>query len=125
MWTIVFESAIPTAINNTVEQHENRNLNDLTSIRLEYWSRVMIGQLNISSIGNKFDFSCFEIGPNLNLLLVWEAKLDDFFLTVWFLMSGYCKLYRVDSCSNGGSLLLYIRKGHTILFTTEYKATEM
>ena len=40
-------------------------------------------------------------------------------------MSGFCKPDRVDRCSNGGGLLLYIRKD--IPFTrllTEYKSPE-
>ena len=60
------------------------------------------------SIRNQF--LCSEISPILDLLLVSETNLDDSFPTAQFLMSGFCKPYRLDYCSNGGDLLLYIRE---------------
>ena len=67
------------------------NLKDLTNIRLKNRSRPIIGQLNINSIRNKFDFLCAEISPSLGLLRVSEKKLDDSFPTTQFLMNGFCK----------------------------------
>ena len=92
-----------------MDQPEKRNLKALTNIRLKNRNRPIIGQLNINSIRNKFDFLSSEISPSLDLLLVSETKLDDSFPTAQFLMSGFCKPYRLDRCSNGGGLPLYIR----------------
>ena len=69
---------------------EIRNLKDRTNIRLKNQNRSIIGQLNINTIGSKFDFLCSEISPNLDLLLASKRKLDDLFPTVQFLMSGFC-----------------------------------
>ena len=88
---LVFDSEIPTSINNSVDQPEKRNLKALTNIRLKNQNRPIIGQLNINSSLNKFDFLCSEISPSLDLLLVSETKLDDSFPTAQFLMSCFCK----------------------------------
>ena len=39
-------------------------------------------------------------------------------------MSGFCKPYRLDRCSNGGDLLLYIREDISSSLLTEYKPPE-
>ena len=39
-------------------------------------------------------------------------------------MSGFCKLYRLDRCSNGGGLMLYIREDIPSRLLTEYKPPE-
>ena len=107
---LVFDSEMPTSINNSLDEPEKRNLKALTNIRLRNRNRPIIGQLNISSIRNRFDFLCSEISPSLDILLVSETKLDDSFPKEQFLMSNLCKPYRLDRCSNGGGLLLYIRE---------------
>ena len=76
-YPLVLDSAMPTSINNSEDQPENKNLKVLTNIRLENRNRPIPGQLNINSIRNKFDFSYSKISSNLDLLLVLEKKLDD------------------------------------------------
>ena len=43
---------------------------------------------------------------------------------VQFLMSGFCKLHRLDQCSNGGGLQLYIREDIPSCLFIEYKPSE-
>ena len=100
----VFDSAMPTSINNNKDQPEKRILKVLPNIRLKNRNCPNVGQLDINSIRNKFDFLCSEISLNLNLLLVSERRLDDSFPTAHFLMTGFCKPYRLHRCSNGGDL---------------------
>ena len=107
-----------------MDQPEQRKLKALTNIRLKNRNRPITGQLNINSVRNKFDILCSEISPNLDLLLVLETKLDDSFPTAQFLMSGFCKQYRLDRCSNVGCLLLYIREYIPFRLLTEYKPHE-
>ena len=113
-----------TSINNSEDQPENRNLKAVTNIRLKNRNRSCIGELKINSIRNNFDFLYFKIGPNLDLLAVSETKLDDSFPTTQFLMSGFCRTYRLDRCSNDEGLLLYIREDTTSRLPTEYKPPE-
>ena len=45
----------------------------------------------------------------MDILLISETKLDDSFPSAQFLLDGFSKPYRLDRCSNGGGILLYIR----------------
>ena len=117
----VFNSEMLISKNNSEDQPEKRNLKALTNIRLKNRNRYIIGRLNINSIRNKFDFLCSEISPSLYLLLVSETKLDDSFPTAQFLRTGFCKAYRLDRCSDGGGLLLYIGEDIPSRLLNEYK----
>ena len=114
---------MPTLTNNSEGQLQNRNLKGLTNIRLKNRNRPIIGQLNINSIRSKFEI-CSEISSLLDLLLVSKTKLYDSFPTVQFLMSGFCKPYRLDYCSSGGGFLLYMREDMPSRLLTEYKPPE-
>ena len=72
-------------------------------------NRPIIAQLNINSIRNKFKFLEKDICANLDILLISETKLDDSFPSAQFLLDGFSKPYRLERCSNGGGILLYIR----------------
>ena len=72
-------------------------------------NRPIIAQLNINSIRNKFQFLEKEVCANLDILLLSEIKPDDTFPSAQFLRDGFLKPYRVDRCSNGGGILLYMR----------------
>ena len=58
---------------------------------------------------NKSKFLEKDICANLDILLIPETKLDDSFPSAKFLLDGFSKSYRLDRCSNGGGILLYIR----------------
>ena len=62
----------------------------------------------MNSIRNKFQFLEKEVCANLDILLISETKLDDSFPSAQFLLDGFSKLHRLDRCSNGGGILLYI-----------------
>ena len=110
-----------TSIINNEDKSEKKSKAP-TNTRLKNRNRPIIGQLNINSIRNKLNFLGSEISPCP--LLVSETKLDDSFPTAQFLMSGFCKQYRLDRCSNVGCLLLYIREDIPFLLLTEYKPHE-
>ena len=46
------------------------------------------------------------------------------YFTVQFLMSSFYKPYRLDCCSNGGGIMLYIREDIPSRLLTEYKSPE-
>ena len=68
-----------------------------------------MAQLNINSMRNNFLFLEKDICANLDILLILETKLDDSFSSAQSLLDGFSKPYRLDRCSNGGGILLYIR----------------
>ena len=44
-----------------------------------------------------------------DILLISETKLDESFPSAQFPLNGFSKPYRLDRCSNGGGILLYIK----------------
>ena len=72
--------------------------------------RIIIGNLNINSISNKFDQLKLSFKGNVDILLVTKTKLDSTFPTSQFLIDGYSEPYRFDRNRNVGGVLLYIRE---------------
>ena len=81
----------------------------LKSIRQKHSNRLVIAQLNINSIRNKFTSLLNMIKDNIDILLISETKIDSSFPTVQFHIDGYT-IHRRDRNENGGGLLLYVRE---------------
>ena len=64
--------------------------------------------LNINSDRNKSEALTYIIDNNIDLLLIFETKLDDSFPIAQFQMKGFSVPYRYDRNGKGGGLLLYI-----------------
>ena len=43
------------------------------------WKKLIIGQLNINSLRNKFDLVTYQIKDNVDILMITETKLDEIF----------------------------------------------
>ena len=82
---------------------------NLKNIRLKNSNRLIIAQLNINSLRNKFDFLVQIMSNNVDLLLVSETKVDSSFPNAQFHIAGYT-MYRRDRNLNGGGILLYIKE---------------
>ena len=50
------------------------------------------------------------VNGSIDILLVTECKIDEFFPTAQFQLQGYSSPFRLDHNSRGGGLLLYIRE---------------
>ena len=105
-----------TEINLTYQSNSrsinNASLNSLSEIsklRLRNVNRVLIGNLNINSIRNKFDQLKDTVLKYIDILILTETKLDETFLTSQFLMDGFSKPYRFDRNKYGGGVMIYIR----------------
>ena len=70
--------------------------------------KIIVVQLNINSIRNKFEQLVENINKNIDILLIVETKLDDSFPINQFHIEGY-QQFRVDRSCHGGGLLFYIR----------------
>ena len=81
----------------------------LKSTRLKNPNRLIIAQLNINSLRNKFDSLVRMLHNNLDILLISETKIDSSFPTAQFQIEGYTT-YRLDRNANGEGIHLYIRK---------------
>ena len=81
----------------------------LKNIRQKHSNRLVIAQLNINSIRNKFTSLPNMIKDSIDILLISETKIDSSFPTVQFHIDGYT-IHRRDRNENGGGLLLYVRE---------------
>ena len=84
---------------------------------MEFWvfvggqsifKRLILAYLNINSIRNKFDQLVNGIEGNIDVLMISETKLEDYFPSMQFLIEGYGHPYRLDRNSHGGSILVYV-----------------
>ena len=54
-------------------------------------------------------------------MLVSETKLDDSFPTAQLLLDGFSKPYRLDRCSDGGAILLYVKDHISFRLLTDHR----
>ena len=80
----------------------------LKNTRLKNPNILIIAQLNINSLRNKFDSLVRMLHNDLAILLISETKIDSSFPTLQFQI-GYTT-YRLDRNAIGVSILLYIRE---------------
>ena len=71
-------------------------------------NRLLIGNLYINSIPNKFDQLKFLDRGNVDIFVITETKLDSTFPTSQFLIESYSEPYRFDRNRNGGGVLIYV-----------------
>ena len=83
---------------------------NLQNIRRKNMKNVIIGQLNINSLRNKFPSLVEIIHGNLDILVITETKLDHTFPEKQFLIPGYKKPFRRDRNRNGGGVMIYVRE---------------
>ena len=78
------------------------SLSKIKELRFEKANKVIIGNLNINSIRNKFEQLKGTVLKYIDILVVTETKLDKTFLESLFLIDGFSKSYRLDRHKNGG-----------------------
>jgi len=71
---------------------------------------LIIGNLNINSLRNKFDQLKEFIQENIDILVITETKLDASFPCNQFFIPGYCIPFRFDRSSFGGGVIIYVRE---------------
>ena len=85
------------------------SLSKIKELRIGNANKVIIGNLNINSIRNKFEQLKETVLKYIDILVVTETKLDETFLESLFLMDGFSKPYRLDRNKNGGGVMIFIR----------------
>ena len=83
----------------------------LKDLRVKNHNRIIVGNLNINSITNKFDALKTILPGNIDIFVITETKLDVTFETTQFCIEGFDKPYRLDRNRNGEGILIYIREG--------------
>ena len=101
------------AIRSMRGSHELSDKNEpyhaLRGIRVSNVDRLIIGQLNINSLGNKFEALKLIAKGNLDIFIVTESKLDDTFPANQFIIDGSSPPFRADRNKNGGGVIIYVR----------------
>ena len=81
----------------------------LKNVRLKNISRMIIGNLNVKLIPNKFAQFQEIVLKYVDIFILTETKLDDSFPTSHFMVDGFSKPYWQDRNRNGGGIMIYIR----------------
>ena len=82
------------------DQSVSRNINELKNIRLRNVNNIVIAQININSIRNKFDLLSHYACGNIDIIT--ETKLVKSFLSGLFLLHGCSEPFRLDRNQFGG-----------------------
>ena len=82
----------------------------LRNIRIANLNNVIIAQLNINSLRNKFHALKEMISGNIDILVLTETKLDGTFPRSQFRIPGYRVPYRKDRDTHGGGVMIYVRE---------------
>ena len=70
--------------------------------------RILIADLNINSLRNKFEILKETITNKVDILLISETKLDSSFPLNQFHIDSFTTPYRLDRNQNSGGIMLYI-----------------
>ena len=98
-------SELPTDDDNTDP------LKILKKLKSSNLNRLVIGQLNINSIRNKFEPLKLLIKGNIDIMVITESKLDSTFPSEQYAIEGYNLPYRIDKDATSGGVLIYVREG--------------
>ena len=105
-------SSSPLSNSNDTEIKDPQS--SLKDIRINNINRLIIGQLNINSLRNKFEQLSTMINENIDIFMISETKLDETFPAAQSSLQGFCDPCRSNSNRNGAGIMLYIR-GYTFM----------
>ena len=89
--------------NKNVINRSDSSCNTLQKLRVNNSLKIIVGKLNINSIRNKFDTFCSIFKQKIDILLIFEIKIEDTFPLAQFCVESYSTPYRLDRT------LLYVR----------------
>ena len=82
----------------------------LENLKLKNNQRLVIGNLNINSISNKFDNLKLITQGKIDILAITETKADSNFPLNQFAIQGYLKSCTFDRNRNEGGVFIYVRE---------------
>ena len=109
-------SEATTRIRDSLNRSSKMSINDVfahcitevKNLRLRNVNKVIIGDLNINSLQNKFDQLREIVLKYVDVLVITETKLDDTFLMPQFLVTGFSVPYRLDRNRNEGGIMIFM-----------------
>ena len=111
----------PLAANNTTSVEkpvdtisERGETEDAFTFYRKYKSKnngkVILANLNLNSIPNKFSSLKNIISKNIDVLVIQETEIDETLPKGSFDIPGYKRLYRQDRNIRGGGILVYVKE---------------
>ena len=82
----------------------------IKNVRLSNVNRVIVGNLNINSLTNKFDLLKETVLEYIDILVITKIKLDNTFPNAKFLVFRFSKPFRLDRNRKGGGVMIYARE---------------
>ena len=73
-------------------------------------NRLIFGQINTTSIRNKFELLFSLVSNNIDVLLISETKTDNTFPVSQLCVPGYLVPLRLDRTGNEGGIVLYVKE---------------
>ena len=101
---------LPVNCNYTKGNGDTSGLDILNDLRCKNLNCILIGHLNINSLRNKFEILLSSIAVNLDILMIFETKIDESFPVSQLSTPGFENSIRLDQSSSGGGIMLYIRE---------------
>ena len=93
---------------STNDQHDT--ILRLLEFRKKNPNKLIIANLNVNSIPNKFEQLKVLVQDKVDILVITESKLDSSFPISQFIISGFSKPFRLDRNRNGGGVLIFVRE---------------
>ena len=105
----IVNGSINAKFSNKINNDEFLNpLSTIKNLRLSNVNRVVIGNLNINSLPNKFNQLKELVLKHVDILVLTETKLDDSFPNSQFLVDGFSEPFRIDRDRSGGGVMIYV-----------------
>ena len=94
------------ASNKSINKTSPNLLFEIKKLNIRNPNKIIIGNLNINSLPNKFEQLKGIVIQYIDILVITETILDDTFPTAQFLVNGFSDPYRLDRNRNGGGVLI-------------------
>ena len=82
----------------------------IKNVRLSNVNRVIIGNLNINSLTNKFNLLKETVLEYIDILVITERKLVDTLPNAQFSVSPFSKPFHLNRNRKGGGVMIYVRE---------------
>ena len=82
---------------------------DLRALRKKNVNKLIIAHLNVNSLRNKFELLKEQIQDNIDILMIYETKIDASFPIGQFFLNGYSTAFQLDRNAHGGGIILSLR----------------
>ena len=81
----------------------------MKKLRINNLNRVIISQSNIDSIRNKIELLSGAVLGNIDILIIFETKIEMPFLTSQFVIQGFAASFRLEKINTGKGILVFVR----------------